>query len=124
MLDGDVQILDDLRLVGDGIDQLIIDLVGVEIVQPHPMDAVNLAQFPKQRCQKPLAAGKIRTVAAGVLRHDDQFLDPLACQNPCLIQHFVQPTAAESAPQRGDHAVSAMVIAALSDLQIRHNAPA
>lgn len=51
VLDGNVQIFDDLRLVGDHVNELVADLIGVEIVQPDPMhalDGTELGQEPGQ----------------------------------------------------------------------------
>ena len=71
MLDGNVQILDDLRLGREDINELVGHLIRVEIVHAHPDDAVNFAQLRQQRRQTALAV-EVQPVAAGVLRDDDQ----------------------------------------------------
>jgi len=42
VLDGDVEILDDLVLVCDEVDEFVVDDLGVEVVQADPADAVDL----------------------------------------------------------------------------------
>ena len=118
MLDGDIQILDDLLLGSDHIDQLIIDLVGIQVMYPHPMNAVDTAQLTQQFRQKPLMLREIRSVAAGILGDNDQFLDTGCCQKPGLVKHIIHGPAAELATQRRDHAVGTAVIATFSDLDV------
>ena len=44
VLDGDVEILDDLVLVCDEIDEFVVDDLGVEVVQADPME-IELAKL-------------------------------------------------------------------------------
>ena len=116
MLDGDVQIGQHLVLGGDGVDQLVGELVGIEIVQPDPVE-VQLAQLPQQRRQLLLAV-QVDAVAGDVLGDDDALLHTCVGQLFCLRQHVLHAAAAVSTPQGGDHAVGAAVVAALRDAQV------
>ena len=48
MLDGKIQILHNLRFGCDYINQLIINLIGIEIVDTNPFQTIDLAKFPQQ----------------------------------------------------------------------------
>ena len=74
MLDGNIQIFDDLRLVCQHVNQLFGHLVRIEIMHTHPDKAVDGAELLQQLRQLPLAV-QIDAVAARVLRNDDQLLD-------------------------------------------------
>ena len=65
-----------------------------------------------------MLAVEVRAVPGDVLRNDDQLLDPGRGQLRRLVQQLVHGTAAVLSPERGDHAVGAVVVAALSDPQI------
>ena len=116
VLDRNVQILDNLRFRGDGVDEFIVDLIGIDVMQPDPMQILDPAQFLQQGTEEPLAAGQIRAVAASILGHHDHLFHALMSKNSCLIQHVVQLPGTKFAPQRRDHTVGAFVVAALSDL--------
>ena len=118
MLDGDIQILDDLRLGCDGLDQLLVDLVRVDVVQSDPVESLDGTELPKKLGQQPLAVAQVGAVAAGVLGDHDHLLHALMGQDAGLIEHIVQVSGAELAPQGGDHAVGALVVAALGNFQV------
>ena len=116
MLDGDVHIVADFRLGGDGVDQLVGDAVGVEVVQADPVE-VQLAQLPQQLRQLFLLI-KIHAVAGDVLRNDDALLHAAVRQRLGLDQNVLHPAAAVLAPQGGNDAVGAAVAAPLGDAEI------
>ena len=72
MLDGDVQILDDLGLLRNGVDQLLSDLVRIQIVEPDPVE-VQPAQLPQERRQLVLAV-QVRSIPGDILGDDQQLL--------------------------------------------------
>ena len=117
MLNGDVQIFDDLRLRGNHVNQFIVNFVRVDVVHPNPVQAVNLAQLPQQLGKQPLVLREIRAVAAGVLGHHHQFLHAAVRQQPGLVEDVVQLTAAVPTPQVGNDAVGTAVVTALGDFQ-------
>ena len=116
MLQRDVQILDDLVLLGNRVDQFLGDLVGIEVVQANP-GKIHLAQLAQQLGQTALAV-QVDTVLGNVLCNDDQFLDACARQCLCLIEQCIIVTAAILAAQLGDDAVCAGVRAALGNLKV------
>ena len=116
MLDRDIQIVTDLCLPGDGVNELVGEIVGVEIVEPHPVEG-KPAQLPQQRRQL-LFAVQVDAVAGDILGDDDALLHPGVSQMLRLRQHVLHAAAAVSAPQGGDHAVGAAVAAPLSNAEI------
>ena len=63
------------------VDKLVVKLVGVQVVQPYPLDAVYLRKLAAQAGKTALAVD-IRAVAGDVLRDDDKLLDPVLAQAP------------------------------------------
>ena len=78
---------------------------------------VQLAKLLQQLRQLMLTV-EVRAVPGDVLRDDDQLLHPGGGQLRCLVQQLVHGTAAVLATEGGDHAVGAVVVAALGDPQI------
>ena len=116
MLDGNIQIRQDLGFLCDGIDQLIGDLIGIEIVQTDPLE-IELAQFTQQLCQLMLAV-EVRAVTGDILCNHQQFLHACRSQFGSLVQNLIHGAAAILAAQRRNHTVSAMVVTALGNAQI------
>ena len=103
-------------LPGDHVDQVVVHLVGVQVVEPHPVEG-QLAQLGKQLPQ-PAAAIEIGAVAGDVLGDDDQLLHPPVGQGLGLGEQGLHAPAAVAAPEIGDDAVGAAVVAALGNLQV------
>ena len=118
VLDGDVEILDDLVLIRDEVDELVVHDLGVEVVQADPADALDLHKLPQQQ-RKTRPAVEIRAPARDVLRDDDQLLDTERRELLCLLHDRVERTAAVAAADGGDGAEGAPVVAPLGDAQIR-----
>ena len=85
-------------------------------MQPNPAE-VQLTQLPQQRRQL-LFAVQVDAVAGDILGDDDALLHHGVSQMLRLRQHVLHAAAAVSAPQGGDHAVGAAVVAALGDAQV------
>ncbi len=86
VLDGDVKIAHDLLLARDQIDQLIIDLIGIQIVQTDPLDAVHLHKLAQKRGK---IGAKIAPIAADILRHKDQLLHAALGERAGFIQNVL-----------------------------------
>ena len=99
-----------------GVDEFLRHLVGIEVVEPDPVE-VQLAELLEELRQLVLAV-EVGAVAGDVLGNDDQLLHPGGGQLRCLVQQLVHGTAAVLATEGGDHAVGAVVVAALGDPQI------
>lgn len=80
MLNGDIQIFDDLGLFGDDIDELLIDLIRIEIVEPDPVE-VHPAQRSQQIGQTALPI-EVGTIAGDILGDDHKLPDAALSQPP------------------------------------------
>ena len=118
MLNGNVQILHDLRLARQHVDQLVGHLIRIEVVDAHPDDPVDPAKLAQQLRELALAV-EVNAVAAGVLRHDDQLLRTAGSKLLCLLDQLFHRAAAVSSAQRRNDAERAVIVAALRDLQVR-----
>ena len=116
MLNGDIQIFDDFRLGGHHVHEFVVNFIGIDIVHPNPLEPVDFAKLPQKLGQQAPVAGQIGAVAAGILGHHDELLHAVGGQEPGLIEHIVHLPAAVFAPQGGNDAVGAVVVAALGDL--------
>ena len=116
VLDGNVQIFDDLRLVGDHLNELVADLIGIEIVQPDPMHVLDGTELGQELGQGALPV-EVQAVAGDVLGHDDELFHPGVHQVLGLLEDRFLRAAAELAPDEGDDAVSAAVVTALGNAQ-------
>ena len=118
VLDGNIQVFDNLRLLRHHPDEFIVNFIGVDIMHPHPMQPLNLAQPVQQLRQQPGMFRKIRAIAAGVLRHHNQLLHAGISKLLCLCQHVLHPPGAVLAPQGGNHAIGALVVASFGNLDV------
>ena len=118
MLDGNVQILDDLGLLCHHTDEFIIDFIGIDIVDTNPMNPIDSGQLPEQLRQQPPVAGKIGSVAAGILSHHNQFLHTGIGQHSGFVEYIIHLSAAVLAPQRGNDTVGAVVVTSLGDFDV------
>ena len=96
MLDGDVQILDDLGLLRNGVDQLLSDLVRIQIVEPDPVE-VQPAQLPQERRQLVFAV-QVRSIPGDILGDDQQLLHAGVRQLPGLLFQLLHGNAPVSSP--------------------------
>ena len=117
MLERNIEVFYDFRLVCDNVDQLIGDLVGVEVMQANPGE-VQLAQLAQQIGEQALVLGQVHAVLGDVLRDNDKLLD--ACLGECtrFFEQGRHLAAAVASAQLGDDAVGAGVRAALCDFEI------
>ena len=119
VLNGNVQILDNLRLLCNYIDQFIVDFIRINVMNPNPVQSFNPAQTAKKFRQKTLVLGKIHSVAAGVLRNDNQFFHALCRKGFCLSDHIFHFPGAVLSPQIGNDTECAAIVAALSNFDKR-----
>ena len=117
VLDRDIQILHDLVVARDLVNQLLVELVGVEVVEPDPFDPLDLAQLAAEPREAPLAV-EVGAVARDVLRDDDQLFHPVRGQIPRLLQNMLDRPRAVAPADIRDRAEGAEVVAALRDAQI------
>ena len=96
VLNGDIQIGQDLRFPGNGVNQFLRHLVGVEVVQAYPVE-IQTAQLPEKFC-KLMFTVQVRAVAGDILGNHQQFLYARRRQFRRLIQQFLHGTAPVAAP--------------------------
>ena len=84
---------------------------------PNPNQTVNLTESAQQ-FRKSSFTIKVESVAAGVLRHNDQFFHAVGCKLLCFLYQFLHRAGAVFAAQLGDDAEGAPIVAALRDFQI------
>ena len=117
MLDRQIQVMADLRLLLHGLNQFRINLLGITVQDPDPAQPRNPAQLPKEQVQRFFPV-KIPSVHRGFLRYQDQFFYPLVSHVPGFFQQFLHGDAAVAAPQPGNDAVGTVLVASLRDLQV------
>ena len=116
VLEGDVQVFDDLLLPGDDVDEMVVDHLRVEVVEADPAEG-ELHQLLQQVRQVGPAV-PVGAVAGDVLGDDDELLDAPLRQGPGLLHHVLHGAAAVPAPELGDDAEGAPVVAALGDAEV------
>ena len=116
MLEGDVQILENLFLPGNDLDQLVRHRLRVEVVEADPVEVQPAQLLQKVRQVEP--AVPVRAVAGDVLGDDDELLHPPLRQLPCLGQHVLHGPAAVPSPELGDDAEGAPVVTPLGNAQV------
>ena len=115
VLDGQVEIRQDLLVPLHGGDEVVGDALRVSVHDADPLEARDLVQLVQQLADAARLA-PVLTVGGRVLGHDDELLDALTGQ-PAGLGHTVgHLAAAQRAADAGDRAVVAAVVAALGDL--------
>jgi hypothetical protein len=119
VLQGHVQVGIDLGLAGHDLDQLVGDVAGVGVHQPHP--AQPLVGAVADGGEQPRQAVRLAPVAAivgGILRHDHQLSGAGVHQRARLVHDCIQRAAAQLALETGDGAEGARRVAAVGNLEI------
>ena len=117
MLDGYVQIFYYLGIGCDLVDKLIVELIGIGVMQAYPFNAVDLA-YPAAKLCKAAFSVKIRAVARYILRDDDDLLHAVSCEVARFLNNVFHLSRAVSAAYVRNRAEGAEVITALGDAQI------
>ena len=117
MLDGDIQVFHDLVVACDLVDQLIVKLVGVEVMEPDPANPLDCGKLPAQLGQTAFPV-QVRAVASDILGNHDQLLHAVLRQILRLRHHVFQTAGAVVSANVGDGAEGAEVVAALGNTQI------
>ena len=122
MLDRNIQIFDNFRIVSDLVDQLIVKLVRIQIMQADPFDAFDLREFTAQLGQA-VPAVEVRSIECNILGNDDQFSDAMCGEIGCLFQDVLHRAGTVSAADVWNGAESAEIAAALRNAQIGPTRP-
>ncbi len=122
VLQREVEVAADHRVGGHLLEQAGGELVGLEVVEAHPAQAVDPGQVAEQVDQG-LAAAQVLAVAGGVLGDQADLGDALAGQPGHLVEDLGGTPGAEPAPERRDGAERAVPVAALGQLDQGHRPP-
>ena len=102
---------------GHGLDQFIGERIRIAVQDADPLQIGDPVQVLQQVGQtQPVV--QVDAVLGGILGHQDQFPHALAHQLPGFLQHFLIGTAAVGAPDFGNGAVGAPVVAPFGNFQI------
>ena len=118
MLDRDVEVVYDLRVIADRPDQLLRDLLRIAVQDTDPLETLDLRK-PVQQLRKALLSIEIDTVEGRLLGHQDQLLRALGGESLRLLQEVLHRYRAVVSAQLRDDAVGTALVAALGDLEIR-----
>ncbi len=120
VLQRDVDVFDDFGERCNCVNQLVCEVAGVRVQDADPLDALDVGQRGKQvRQATAVSPWEVLAILVRVLCNQVQLPHAAGRQASRLIQHIVPGLAAELAAEGGDGAESALVVAALSDAQVR-----
>ena len=117
MLDGNVQIMTDLRISRDGLHQCLINLLRVAVEDADPLQSLQGRQFI-QKLRQRLVSVEVCPVQCGFLGHQDQLPGTILHQRRRLCQKTLHGHGTIMSPQLRNDAVGAVLVTALCNLQI------
>ena len=117
MLDGDIQIFDNFGVGCNLVNKLIVYLVGVEIVETEPLYALNVAELPAKLGKAALAV-KVSAIAGQILSDKDKLFNADFGQRGGLGDDVLHRAGTEGAPDIGDGAVVAAIVAAFRNFYV------
>ena len=117
-LNGDFDVRHELGKVGDGVHQIVVEVVGVRGQEADALDALDFVHQAQQAGQVG-AIGDVFAVAVYDLTEQGDFFDALFCQRADFGDNIADGTAALDAAFVGDDAVGAGVRAAVDDRDMR-----
>ena len=117
MLERDVEIFADVVVLGDGVEQLAGDAVGVGVEEAEPAQAFDAGEGVEEGGEAVFDA-EVFAVAGGVLADEGDFLDAAGDELPGFSDDGFEAAGAEFAAQVGDDAEGAGVVAALGDFDV------
>ena len=104
---------------GDGVEQLLRDLVGIGVQKPHPLLPRCLdGGQPLEQEREAVLKAEVLAIAGGVLADEVDLTDARREQPGGFSHHGLEPPAAEFAAELRDHTEGAGVVAALRDLDV------
>ncbi len=117
MLDRDIQVFYNLGFAGDHRNQIVVQFIRIEIMQPYPADSVYAAKPCKQPGQLPPAI-EVGTVAGQILGHQDKLFVSVLRQGFGLGDDVLHAAAAEAAADFGNDAVGTEIVAAFGNQKV------
>ena len=117
VLQRDVDIRTDLRIVRHDAQDVLGEAGGIAVVQADPLDAVDLGQLLQQPCQAAFPVA-VKTVVSRILGDDDQLPHALGGQAAGFFHQILDGHAHMRAADERDGAVGTTPVAAFRDFQI------
>ena len=118
MLQRQIQIGRDLRIVGDLVQQPILRAVRVAVEHAHPVHALDLAHRAQQLRQHEVPVAEVAAVAAGVLGDQRNLRHALRGKAAALGHDVVEGPGGIIAANQRNRTVGAAVVAAVRDLHV------
>ncbi len=98
VLERQVDVLTDLVTFRHGIEYVVSNRGRVEVQHPDPLEAVGLVQRAQQPGER-TALAAVYAEEAGVLGNQQQFLDAISSEGPCLFEDRLSRATAVVAPK-------------------------
>ena len=117
MLQGNVQILADVVVLGDGFEQPLRDAVGIGVEEAQPAQPVDAGQSVEQ-VGETVFQTQVFAVAGGVLADEGDFLNAAGDELLGFGDDGLEAAGTEFAAQVGDDAEGAGVVAAFGDFDV------
>ena len=117
VLQRDIDVIRDLRVIRDSLQQALGDLVGISVEETYPLQLFDLRQSFEEKRETVLHA-QVFAVAGGVLPDEGDFFHALFREALGFRNHRFETARAEFAAQLRDDAERAGMIAAFGDLDV------
>ena len=117
MLEGQVQVVADVVVAGDGFEQAAGDAVGVGVEEAEPAEVGDFGERVEE-CGEAVLEAEVFAVAGGVLADEGDLADAAGDELLGFGDDRFKSSGAEFSAQVGDDAEGAGVVAALGDLDV------
>ncbi|MPN57621.1 hypothetical protein SDC9_205315 [bioreactor metagenome] len=118
MLQGNIQVMDDLWLAGHDLNEMIGHITGVCIEQAYPGDLRDPGQHGFKQGGKPIFHAQIVAIISGVLGNEVDLFNAPALKLLGIADHQIWCTADQGTFNERNGAKSAGAAATIGDLQI------
>ncbi len=117
MLERDVEIFADVVVLGDCLEELAGDAVGVGVEEAEPAEAWDAGELVEE-CGEAVLDAEVFAVAGGVLADEGDLLNAAGDELARFGDDRLEAAGTEFSAQIGDDAEGAGVVAALGDLDV------
>ena len=117
MLEGNVEVFADFRLVRHDLDHVVGEPRRIGVMQADPLDTPDAAQL-REQIRQPAAAVEIDPVIGRVLRDDHQFAHAAGGQPPRFVEHLLHRHRDVRPADERNGAVTALPVAPLADFEV------
>ena len=117
VLEGHIEVGDDDRGVGDGLDKFVGEVDGVEVHEPDPVESGDVFEFPEELCEPDFAV-EVHAVVGGVLGDEDEFADAIVDEFAGFVEDHFDGFGDVFAAHGWDGAEGAGAVAAFGDFEV------